>query len=101
MPRDDFQTIVIVLLAVACGFSVLCVVLLVRIWVRTSAITTETNRHLSGEVEKLADAPAEVVEALLAGNKLQAVKLYRQATGKSLAESKAAVDDLEQSLGLG
>jgi len=34
-------------------------------------------------------------EAALAGNKIQAIKLYREATNLGLAESKQAVEDLE------
>jgi ribosomal protein L7/L12 len=33
--------------------------------------------------------------AVLAGNKIQAIKLYREATSLGLAESKRAVEDLE------
>jgi hypothetical protein len=102
MPGDDFfQTIVMVLLAAACIFSLLCVLWMLRICIKYWATSSKTDGNERGEVEKLAEAPAEVVEALQAGNKIQAVKLYRQATGKSLAEAKAAVDDLEHMLGLG
>lgn len=42
----------------------------------------------------------DVGAALSQGNKLEAIKLYREQTGVGLAEAKAAVDDLERKLGL-
>jgi len=39
-----------------------------------------------------------VKEALYAGNKIQAIKLYRVQTGLGLAESKDAVEKLEAEL---
>lgn len=44
-------------------------------------------------------APPEVVEAIRAGNKMEAIKLTRQATGIGLAEAQAAVEELEAQLG--
>lgn len=40
----------------------------------------------------------EVVDALRSGMKLEAIKLYRERTGVGLAEAKAFVDALDQSL---
>lgn len=42
----------------------------------------------------------DVGAALSQGNKIEAIKLYREKTGVGLAEAKAAVDDLERKLGL-
>jgi ribosomal protein L7/L12 len=39
-------------------------------------------------------APPEVMQHVMAGNTLQAIKAYRQATGCGLAEAKAAVERL-------
>jgi hypothetical protein len=47
------------------------------------------------------DAPAGVLEQLMAGRKLQAIKVYREATSASLAEAKDAVELLARRHGLG
>ncbi len=39
-----------------------------------------------------------IKEALFAGNKIEAIKLYRQQTNVGLAEAKAAVEKLEVEL---
>lgn len=44
--------------------------------------------------------PADIVDALRSGQKIQAIKLWRERTGQGLAESKDAMDDLERRLGL-
>ncbi|MGB3911105.1 MAG: hypothetical protein WBL06_11590 [Pseudolysinimonas sp.] len=44
--------------------------------------------------------PAEIVDALRAGQKITAIKLWRELTGQGLAESKDQMDDLERRLGL-
>lgn len=43
----------------------------------------------------------DVVEALRRGAKIEAIKLYREATGTGLAEAKSVVEALEQSLRTG
>lgn len=45
-------------------------------------------------------APPGVVAALRAGNKIEAIKLYRDATRSGLKEAKDACDALEKKLGL-
>lgn len=42
----------------------------------------------------------DVGAALSQGNKLEAIKLYREKTGTGLAEAKAAVENLARKLGL-
>jgi len=42
--------------------------------------------------------PADVVDALHAGNKILAIKLWREHTNSSLAEAKNAVEELERGL---
>jgi ribosomal protein L7/L12 len=42
----------------------------------------------------------QVLEALRRGNKIEAIKLYRELTGTGLAEAKRAIDELENRLGL-
>ena len=46
------------------------------------------------------DAPAVVMQELLAGRKLQAIKVYRAATGASLREAKDAVEALARQRGI-
>jgi ribosomal protein L7/L12 len=43
-----------------------------------------------------ADVPAEVWAALQSGNKIAAIKIYRERTGVGLKEAKDAVDQIEQ-----
>jgi hypothetical protein len=40
------------------------------------------------------DIPAHVVDLLLAGKKIQAIKCYREQTGSSLKEAKDLIDSL-------
>jgi ribosomal protein L7/L12 len=40
--------------------------------------------------------PAEVWAALQSGNKIAAIKIYRERTGVGLKEAKDAVDQIEQ-----
>lgn len=72
-------------------------------------------RHLEQRMEQIAahlglppltDAVSqqlgpEFEQALLAGKKIQAIKIYRQATGDGLAEAKAAVEQIARDRGLG
>lgn len=44
--------------------------------------------------------PADIVDALRAGQKITAIKLWRERTGLGLAEAKDQIDDLERRLGL-
>ncbi len=55
-------------------------------------------RHLGIEY-KAPDNLDEVGDALSRGNTIEAIKLYRELTGTSLAEAKAAVEDLARKLG--
>jgi ribosomal protein L7/L12 len=47
------------------------------------------------------DLPAAVLQELLAGRKIQAIKEYREATGVGLKEAKDAVELLARQRGLG
>ena len=53
------------------------------------------NDLLSG---RGSEAPADVVEALQAGNLIEAIKRWRAATNDGLAESKAAVEAIQNNL---
>ena len=50
--------------------------------------------------EPLSAAQAEALKWLRQGNKIEAIKAYRAATGLGLKEGKDAVDALEQKLAL-
>lgn len=48
---------------------------------------------------KLNDQDHQAIEkAIFAGRRIEAIKLYREATGEGLAEAKRAVEDLEVDL---
>lgn len=47
------------------------------------------------------EAPGAVLQELLAGRKIQAIKIYREATGVGLREAKDAVELLARQRGLG
>lgn len=49
----------------------------------------------------VAGVPHGVVEALRKGNKIEAIKVYREATKCSLLEAKNTVEALEKKLGIG
>jgi hypothetical protein len=46
------------------------------------------------------EAPAGVVDELMAGRKIQAIKAYREATGLGLKDAKDAVEALARQRGL-
>jgi ribosomal protein L7/L12 len=50
------------------------------------------------EVELSADALAQIEAALFGGRKIEAIRLYREATGKGLLEAKNGVEALEAQL---
>ncbi|WP_442877600.1 ribosomal protein L7/L12 [Dactylosporangium sp. AC04546] len=56
--------------------------------------------HLGIEVPE-PPGPAGLLDELQAGRKIQAIKLYREATGAGLKEAKDAVEALAARYGLG
>ena len=46
------------------------------------------------EVELTEEQLAEVTDAIVAGNKIEAIKIYRDATGSDLMTAKGDVEDL-------
>jgi large subunit ribosomal protein L7/L12 len=44
--------------------------------------------------------PADILDALRSGQKITAIKLWRERTNLGLAEAKDQIDDLERRLGL-
>ncbi|MDR3402643.1 MAG: hypothetical protein P4L99_09105 [Chthoniobacter sp.] len=67
---------------------------------------TQLRGFASAEISlpKVAPAPAPqtaaITEALFAGNKILAIKLYREQTNVGLAEAKHAVEEIEKQLRL-
>lgn len=63
-----------------------------------------THQHFSARLDEL-DACLvrrdEVISYLSSGQKIKAIKLYREDTGASLADARAAVERMEQTFGLG
>jgi ribosomal protein L7/L12 len=53
-----------------------------------------------GTVDVAGEPPADVVDALRAGNLIEAIKLWRGYTGLGLAEAKHQVEQLQARLGL-
>jgi ribosomal protein L7/L12 len=53
------------------------------------------------EYDPLAQLPSEVVKALQAGQKIKAIKHYREATSVSLAEAKSVIEEAQRRAGLG
>lgn len=51
-------------------------------------------KHHGIEPTQTANQNQQVRELLLAGKKIEAIKLYRELTGATLAEAKAAVESL-------
>jgi ribosomal protein L7/L12 len=59
--------------------------------------------RLDAPIFPVEDAPAEgaspeILDAIRAGNKIMAIKLWREQTGSDLATAKRSVEDLERSL---
>ncbi|MBX7195992.1 MAG: ribosomal protein L7/L12 [Sandaracinaceae bacterium] len=69
---------------------------------RTSEVCGFCNVILEpgGKPAAASKSASAVVAALRAGNKIEAIRLYREQTGLGLRESKDAVDKLERELGL-
>ena len=51
-------------------------------------------------VESMEAGDAKVIEMLKKGNKIEAIKIYREIFNVGLAEAKQAVDGMESRLGL-
>lgn len=51
------------------------------------------------EFDPYRTVPREVVDAVQGGRKIEAIKLYRRATGLGLREAKSAIEALQQRAG--
>lgn len=49
--------------------------------------------------DTFADVPPPVVEAIWAGNKIEAIRRYREASGAGLKESKEFVEEVQRRVG--
>jgi hypothetical protein len=84
------------------GLAALSVILILAVGFEVQKVRRELRR-LSGSLDALRErlgvnapqkVPAEVVGLLQSGRKIEAIKVYRAATGAGLAEAKAAVERL-------
>lgn len=70
--------------------------------VAVSSNGSKEREKMNMNNEPLAEAAlAEITRLLLAGQKLHAIKVYRELTGSSLSEAKEALDRLEGVIRLG
>lgn len=58
-------------------------------------------KHAGVEFDLYGNLPAEVVRALEAGRKIEAIKHYRAATGVGLKEAKEFIEDVQRQAGGG
>jgi hypothetical protein len=57
-------------------------------------------QHAGIKFDPFANVPPDVVDALRQGQKIKAIKLYRQKTGGSLKDAKDFVEALQRGAGL-
>jgi hypothetical protein len=57
-------------------------------------------QHANLNYDPYTGVPANVVEAVTAGEKIQAIKLYRQTAGVGLKEAKDFIEALQRKVGL-
>ena len=65
------------------------------LYVRLDGVAPDATADISSD-----EPPAEVVEALRAGNLIEAIRLWRERTGLGLAEAKHQVEEVQSRLGL-
>lgn len=63
---------------------------------RTDAKLDLLIKHAGLEFEPFKGLPTQVIDAIKRGEKVKAVKLYREACGVSLKQAKAVIDELER-----
>lgn len=94
----DFVWIFVI---VALAVSSLSVYLKPRERARLSRVEAKLDlllRHAGVSYDPQTNAPAGILEALQRGDKIGAIKLYREATGAGLDEAKEAVEDLQANI---
>jgi ribosomal protein L7/L12 len=57
-------------------------------------------QHAGVKFDPFANVPPDIVEALLQGQKIKAIQLYRRETGTRLREAKNFIEELQQRAGL-
>ncbi len=84
------------------GLLVAILIILGRMEKRISALSRIDRKfdallkHLDANYDPLADFSAGISEALKSGNKIDAIKQYREATGVTLIEAKEHIEDLQR-----
>lgn len=95
-------------LALAC--LALLLVVLVNLFQVQKRVTTLTRveakldlllRNAGLQYDPYADLPAPVAEALRRGDKIEAIKHYRQATGAGLKDAKEFIEEVQRRAGSG
>jgi hypothetical protein len=96
------------------GLAVIALILLASIGVRLNGIRSriEVLSRVEAKLDLLlkqanikfdpyANVPLDIVQALRAGKKIEAIKLYRQSSGVGLKEAKDFVEEVERRAGVG
>ena len=96
----DFSDFAIIAAIVALAVSGLSVYLKPRERARLFRVEAKLDlllKHAGLAFDPKAGVPPAVLEALQRGEKIEAIKLYREATGAGLAEAKDYVEELQAS----
>jgi ribosomal protein L7/L12 len=71
----------------------------IRVLSRVDAKLDLLLQHAGINYDPYKSLPREVVEAVRRGEKIQAIKSYRKATGVGLREAKDAIEDIQRRAG--
>jgi hypothetical protein len=98
------EIVLIVLAAVALGLVLLGQAVdgirkRIRMLGRIEAKLDLLLKHANIEFEPYRDLAPEVVDALQRGQKIEAIKSYRSATGLGLKEAKESIEDIQRRAG--
>lgn len=58
-------------------------------------------KHAGIEYDPYTNLPLEVVDAVKRGNKIEAIKRYRESTGVALKEAKDLIEEVQRRAGVG
>ncbi len=96
LDNSDFALITLIV-------GLICSTISLKPWERARLSRLEAKvdlllKHTGLAYDPMAAVPSGVLDALQGGNKIEAIKLYREATGVGLAEAKDRVEELQTSL---
>jgi ribosomal protein L7/L12 len=72
----------------------------IRVLGRIEAKLDHLMKHANIEFEPYRGLAPEVIDALQRGQKIEAIKSYRAATGLGLKEAKEAIEDIQRRAGV-